>query len=50
MLRVPQHDRKNIIEINTHPFVLSVVEGLREEFFNRLSKPELRNDWNVWNI
>jgi hypothetical protein len=41
---VPQHDRKNIVEINTHPFVpssssgraLSLVEGLREEFFNRL--------------
>jgi hypothetical protein len=28
MLRVPQHERKNITGINSPPSVLSVVEGL----------------------
>jgi len=32
MLRVPQHERKIIDEINHPPFVLSDVEGLREYF------------------
>jgi hypothetical protein len=30
MLRVPQHERKNIDDIKSLPFVLSFVEGLRE--------------------
>jgi hypothetical protein len=30
MLREPQHERKIISDINSHPFVLSTVEGLRE--------------------
>jgi hypothetical protein len=32
MLRVPQHERDIISEINSPPFVLSDVEGLREDF------------------
>ena len=28
MLRVPQHERKNINDIDSPPFVLSAVEGL----------------------
>ena len=32
MLRVPQHERKDINVINAPPFVLSLVEGLREGF------------------
>jgi hypothetical protein len=32
MLRDPQHERKNINDINTLPFVLSLVEGLRKSF------------------
>jgi len=32
MLRVPQHERNNIKDIKSLPFVLSVVEGLRERF------------------
>lgn len=36
MLRAPQHERKITSEINSPPFVLSRVEGLRERFFNNL--------------
>ena len=32
MLRVPQHERKKINEINSSPFVLSAVEGLLRVF------------------
>jgi hypothetical protein len=32
MLRVPQHEREITNEINSPPFVLSRVEGLREGF------------------
>jgi hypothetical protein len=32
MLRVPQHERNNIKDIKSPPFVLSGVEGLREHF------------------
>ena len=32
MLRVPQHERNNIKDIKSSPFVLSVFEGLREHF------------------
>jgi hypothetical protein len=30
MLRVPQHERNNVKDIKSPPFVLSLVEGLRE--------------------
>jgi hypothetical protein len=36
MLRVPQHERKNINDINSPPFVLSAVEGLLGFFSNLL--------------
>ena len=32
MLRVPQHERKVLNEIKAPPFVLSIVEGLRQNF------------------
>jgi hypothetical protein len=32
MLRVPQHERKNVKDIKSPPFVLSPVEGLQERF------------------
>jgi hypothetical protein len=32
MLRVTQHERKNINDIKSPPFVLSSVEGLRKRF------------------
>jgi hypothetical protein len=32
MLREPQHERKILNEIKTPPFVLSIVEGLRQSF------------------
>jgi hypothetical protein len=32
MLRVPQHERKKINDINAFPFVLSAVEGLLRVF------------------
>ncbi len=32
MLRVPQHERNNVKDIKSPPFVLSLVEGLREHF------------------
>jgi hypothetical protein len=32
MLRVPQHERKKINDINSFPFVLSAVEGLLRVF------------------
>ena len=32
MLRVPQHERKKINDINSFPFVLSAVEGLLRAF------------------
>jgi hypothetical protein len=32
MLRVPQHERKNINDFNAPPFVLSLVAGLRKGF------------------
>jgi hypothetical protein len=32
MLRVPQHERKKINDINSPPFVLSAVEGLLAVF------------------
>src|SRR4030095_1269655 len=32
MLRVPQHERNNVKDIKSPPFVLTLVEGLREHF------------------
>ena len=36
MLRAPQHERKKINDMNTPPFVLSLVEELQEDFFRNL--------------
>ena len=42
MLRVPQHERKDINVINAPPFVLSLVEGLREGFSATHQAPGIR--------
>jgi len=41
MLREPQHERKIINDIKSPPFVLSLVEGLPNGFFDALLETEI---------
>jgi hypothetical protein len=47
MLRDPQHERKNLNHINSHPFVLNFVEGLCEGFSVPASRPAIQERYQL---